>query len=73
MNQLFASIIESHAKEKEFDETLKEFFLSIEPVYKEGIFPDSLYRQIVEPDHIISFPVNWIDDKGIKHINLLIW
>jgi hypothetical protein len=46
MNSLFTSIIESHAKEKEFDETLKEFFLSIEPVYKEGIFPDSLYRKL---------------------------
>jgi glutamate dehydrogenase (NADP+) len=69
MNSLFTSIVESHAKEKEFDETLKEFFLSIEPVYKEGIFPDSLYRQIVEPDHIISFPVIWIDDKGIRHTN----
>ncbi len=55
--------------EPEFQTALKEMFSSLdESVINNPRYKDVL-NKIIEPDKIITFDVNWIDDKGNKQIN----
>lgn len=63
--------IEKHRDEKEFYQAIKELFSSLdESVWenKEYISHD-IFNRLLNPDRVITFDVEWMDDKKEKHIN----
>ena len=58
--------LDKYSNEPEFQTALKEMFSSLDssvinnPRYKD------ILDKIIEPDKIITFDVNWIDDNGKK-------
>ena len=55
--------------EPEFQTALKEMFSSLDNSVLNNPRYASILEKIVEPDRIIAFDVNWVDDKGEKHTN----
>ena len=53
----------------EFQAALKEMFSSLDDSVLNNPRYASIIEKIVEPDRIITFDVNWVDDKGEKHTN----
>ena len=53
----------------EFQTALKEMFSSLDDSVLNNPRYASIIEKIVEPDRIITFDVNWVDDKGEKHTN----
>ncbi len=53
----------------EFQTALKEMFSSLDDSVLYNPRYASIIEKIVEPDRIITFDVNWVDDKGEKHTN----
>lgn len=62
---------EKYNNEPEFKTALKELFSSLDesilnnPKYIEN----HIFDKIVTPDHIYTFDIEWIDDKGNKQVN----
>ena len=61
--------LDKYQNEPEFQTALKEMFSSLD----DSVINNPRYRdildKIIEPDRIITFDVEWIDDKGQKQIN----
>ena len=61
--------LNKYQNEPEFQTALKEMFASLDasvinnPKYKD------ILDKIVEPDRVITFDVEWVDDKGVKQVN----
>ena len=55
--------------EPEFQTALKEMFSSLDPKVLNNRRYQNILDKIIEPDRIIRFDVEWIDDKGHKQIN----
>ena len=55
--------------EPEFQTALKEMFSSLDNSVLNNPKYAPILEKIVEPDRIITFDVNWVDDKGEKHTN----
>ena len=61
--------LEKYRNEPEFQTALKEIFSSLDssvinnPKYKD------ILDKIIEPDKIITFDVEWLDDQGHKQVN----
>ena len=55
--------------EPEFQTALKEMFSSLDPKVLNNPRYQSILNKIIEPDRIITFDVEWLDDKGNKQIN----
>ncbi len=53
----------------EFQAALKEMFSSLDDSVLNNPRYASILETIEEPDRIITFDVNWVDDKGEKHTN----
>ena len=53
----------------EFQTALKEMFSSLDDSVLNNPRYASILETIEEPDRIITFDVNWVDDKGEKHTN----
>ena len=61
--------LDKYNNEPEFQVALKEMFSSLdESVINNPRYKDIL-NKIIEPDKVITFDVDWIDDKGNKQIN----
>ena len=61
--------LNEYLSEKEFHTALVEFFSSLdEKILKEKKYQDIL-EELVTPDHIYTFDVEWKDDNGNKHTN----
>ena len=59
--------LDKYSSEPEFQTALKEMFDSLDESIKEKY--KDLIDKIVEPDHVITFDVKWIDDNNVEHIN----
>ena len=61
--------LEKYNNEPEFRAALEEMFASLDP----SVLNDPKYApildKIVEPDRVIKFDVEWVDDKGVKQVN----
>lgn len=53
----------------EFQAALEEMFSSLDDSVLNNPRYASILETIEEPDRIITFDVNWVDDKGEKHTN----
>ncbi len=53
----------------EFQAALREMFSSLDDSVLNNPRYASILETIEEPDRIITFDVNWVDDKGEKHTN----
>ena len=58
-----------YQNEPEFQTALKEMFSSLDPSVLNNPRYQNILDKIVEPDRVITFDVEWIDDKGQKQIN----
>ncbi|MGA2836593.1 MAG: NADP-specific glutamate dehydrogenase [Acidimicrobiales bacterium] len=71
MNQVLAKVMEKNPGELEFHQAVREVTRSLEPVLVRHprYVEDKIFERLVEPDRIISFGVNWVDDEGEIHVN----
>jgi glutamate dehydrogenase (NADP+) len=58
-----------HGDELPFVAAVKEVTSSLEPLLLDH--PDMMrcFEALLEPDHVISFDVHWVDDQGVSHTN----
>ena len=71
LNRVFEKVQARDKNEPEFLQTVKEVFESIEPVVE--AHPEyeaaNLLERIVEPERVVSFRVQWVDDNGNVQVN----
>ena len=61
--------LSKYNNEPEFQTALKEMFSSLDNAVLNNPRYQSILDKIIEPDRIITFDVEWLDDKGNKQIN----
>ena len=61
--------LEKYKNEPEFQTALKEMFSSLDESVINNPKYASILDKIVEPDRVITFDVEWVDDKGQKQVN----
>ena len=61
--------LEKYKNEPEFQTTLKEMFASLDASVLNNPKYAPILDKIVEPDRVITFDVEWVDDKGQKQVN----
>ena len=59
------------SNEPEFQKALKEMFSSLDKsVLSNKVYNDNdIFNKIIEPDHVYTFDVKWVDDNGNEHVN----
>ncbi len=62
-------VLTKYNNEPEFQTALKEMFSSLDPSVLNNPRYQNILDKIVEPDRVITFDVEWLDDKGNKQIN----
>ncbi|WP_449453965.1 NADP-specific glutamate dehydrogenase [Streptococcus suis] len=68
---VFQKVKEQNTHEEEFLQAVEEVFDSLVPVFDKypKYIEENLLERLVEPEHIVSFRVPWIDDKGKVQVN----
>ena len=61
--------LEKYNNEPEFQTALREMFSSLDESVLNNPRYASILDKIVEPDRVITFDVEWVDDKGQKQVN----
>ena len=61
--------LEKYKNEPEFQTALKEMFSSLDASVLNNPRYASILDKIVEPDKVITFDVEWVDDQGHKQVN----
>ena len=61
--------LEKYKNEPEFQTALKEMFASLDASVLNNPKYAPILDKIVEPDRVITFDVEWVDDKGQKQVN----
>ena len=61
--------LNKYQNEPEFQTALKEMFASLDPSVINNPKYKDILDKIVEPDRVITFDVEWVDDKGVKQVN----
>ena len=61
--------LDKYQNEPEFYTALKEMFSSLDDSVINNPRYQSILDKIIEPDRIITFDVEWLDDHNQKHIN----
>lgn len=71
LKSVYAAVEQRNPGEKEFHQTVKEVFESIEPVVnmRPDLVEAGVIERMVEPDRFVQFRVAWVDDKGKVQIN----
>lgn len=66
-----AKVEQNYAHQPEFIQAVKEVAMTIEKVYADNPKYEALqvFERLCEPDRIISFRVNWENDKGEIQVN----
>jgi len=67
----FQKVVERNPNQPEFHQAVKEVFESLEPVMEKH--PEyrsaKILERITEPERVILFRVEWVDDKGAIQVN----
>ena len=61
--------LDKYNNEPEFQAALKEMFASLDSTVLNNPRYAPILDKIVEPDRVLQFDVEWVDDKGQKQIN----
>ena len=61
--------LDKYNNEPEFQTALKEMFSSLDASVLNNPRYATILEKIIEPDKIITFDVNWVDDQGNKRTN----
>ena len=61
--------LDKYNNEPEFQAALKEMFSSLDTSVLNNPRYQNILDKIIEPDRVITFDVNWLDDQGNKHTN----
>ena len=61
--------LEKYKNEPEFQTALREMFSSLDESVLNNPRYASILDKIVEPDRVLTFDVEWVDDKGQKQVN----
>ena len=61
--------LSKYQNEPEFQTALKEMFASLDESVINNPRYSSILNKIVEPDRVLSFDVEWVDDNGQKQVN----
>ena len=61
--------LEKYSNEPEFQTALREMFSSLDESVLNNPRYASILDKIVEPDRVLTFDVEWVDDKGQKQVN----
>ena len=61
--------LEKYNNEPEFRAALEEMFASLDPSVLNNPKYAPILDKIVEPDKVIKFDVEWVDDNGKKQVN----
>ena len=61
--------LDKYNNEPEFQTALKEMFSSLDPKVLNNPRYQNILDKIIEPDRIITFDVEWLDDNGNKQVN----
>jgi len=71
VNEVLAAVEAKDPGEREFHQAVREVLRSLEPaLHRNPHYLDArILHRLVEPDRIISFGVNWVDDQGKIHVN----
>ncbi len=71
MNEVLAAVEAKDPGEREFHQAVREVLRTLEPaLHRNPRYLDArILHRLVEPDRIISFGVNWVDDQGKTHVN----
>ncbi len=71
LNEVMVKVVAKNPGEFDFHQAVREVIGSLEPVLTRHprYVEDKILERLVEPDRVISFGVNWVDDAGEIHIN----
>ena len=71
LQRVYDSVEARNPGEKEFLQTVREVFESLEPVIEQDskFEENGVMERIVEPERFISFRVSWVDDNGKVQVN----
>ncbi|MGE7778821.1 NADP-specific glutamate dehydrogenase [Peribacillus sp. NPDC097264] len=71
VSDVYAKVKERNPHESEFQQAVKEIFLSLVPVFAQhpDYMKNGILERIVEPERMITFRVPWVDDLGNVHVN----
>jgi len=71
LDAVLAKVEAKNPGEVEFHQAVREAAESIEPVLRthHRYVEDKIFERLVEPDRVITFGVNWVDDAGEIHVN----
>ena len=61
--------LEKYSNEPEFQTALREMFSSLDESVLNNPRYASVLDKIAEPDRVLTFDVEWVDDKGQKQVN----
>ena len=61
--------LSKYINEPEFYTALKEMFSSLDERVISNPKYETILNKIIEPDRIITFDVEWLDDNNVEHIN----
>lgn len=71
LEKIMADLEKKNPGQPEFLQAVKEVLETIEDVIKENpkYEANNIIERIIEPDRVISFKVEWLDDKGKVNVN----
>jgi glutamate dehydrogenase (NADP+) len=71
LRSLLEKVTAKNPGEREFHQAVREVTTSLAPVLVENrrYLDDNILERLVEPDRVVSFGVNWVDDLGQVHVN----
>ena len=71
LQRVYDSVEARNPGEKEFLQTVREVFESLEPVIEQDskFEENGVMERIVEPERFISFRASWVDDNGKVQVN----
>ena len=72
LNKIMNDLEKKHPGEVEYLQAVREVLESIEDVVNENPHFESagIIERLIEPDRVLTFKVQWVDDNGKVHINL---
>lgn len=72
LNKIMSDLEQKHPGENEYLQAVREVLESIEDVVNENPQFESagIIERIIEPDRVLTFKVQWVDDNGKVHVNL---
>jgi glutamate dehydrogenase (NADP+) len=71
LRDVLAKVEATNPGEVAFHQAVRDVTRSLEPalVRQPRYLEDKIFERLVEPDRVISFGVNWVDDDGVIHVN----